>query len=115
MLDQWKKELWEKSHIGVPHADYESNDSVIFGFLVTWFIGEFLHQLGSEPKYVIAQFHEWMAGIGLILCRLRGLDVATIFTTHATLLGRYLCAGQTDFYNNLANVIFFFFITQLKQ
>lgn len=27
--------------------------------------------------------------------------MATVFTTHATLLGRYLCAGQVDFYNNL--------------
>jgi glycogen(starch) synthase len=27
--------------------------------------------------------------------------VTTVFTTHATLLGRYLCAGSVDFYNNL--------------
>lgn len=39
-LEGWKKELWESSHIGIPHADYESNDAVIFGFLVAWFIGE---------------------------------------------------------------------------
>ncbi|KAJ2768881.1 glycogen synthase isoform 1, partial [Coemansia nantahalensis] len=50
---------------------------------------------------VIAQFHEWQAGIGAVLCNKRKLDVATIFTTHATLLGRYLCAGNVDFYNNL--------------
>lgn len=29
--------------------------------------------------------------------------MATVFTTHATLLGRYLCAGNTDFYNNIQN------------
>ena len=29
------------------------------------------------------------------------MDVTTIFTTHATLLGRYICAGSVDFYNNL--------------
>lgn len=62
-----------------------------------------MHQLGNEPKYVIANFHEWMAGIGLILSRTRRLDVSTIFTTHATLLGRYLCAGHCDFYNNIAH------------
>jgi glycogen(starch) synthase len=86
---------------GIPHNDYESNDAIIFGFLVTWFIGEFLHQLGNEPKYVVGNFHEWMAGVGLILCRTRNLDISTVFTTHATLLGRYLCAGKCDFYNNL--------------
>lgn len=30
------------------------------------------------------------------------MDLTTIFTTHATLLGRYLCAGSVDFYNNLS-------------
>lgn len=48
--------------------------------------------------------HEWLAGIALILLRMRKADVATVFTTHATLLGRYLCAGNSDFYNNLNKV-----------
>lgn len=64
---------------------------------------KFLYQLGNESKYVVGHFHEWMAGIGLILCRTRGLDISTIFTTHATLLGRYLCAGHCDFYNNISH------------
>ena len=50
---------------------------------------------------VIAHFHEWLAGVALVLIRKRALQIATIFTTHATLLGRYLCAGDVDFYNNL--------------
>ncbi len=50
---------------------------------------------------VVTHFHEWLSGIGLILLRLKKLNVSTIFTTHATLLGRYLCAGSADFYNHL--------------
>lgn len=50
---------------------------------------------------MIAHFHEWLAGVALVLIRKRSLNIATIFTTHATLLGRYLCAGDVDFYNNL--------------
>jgi glycogen synthase len=60
-----------------------------------------VHLGGGRP--VLTHFHEWLAGVGLILCRLRDLPLATIFTTHATLLGRYLCAGNVDFYNNLRN------------
>uniref|UniRef100_A0A8C6ET14 Glycogen [starch] synthase n=1 Tax=Marmota marmota marmota TaxID=9994 RepID=A0A8C6ET14_MARMA len=63
---------------------------------------KFLAQ-NEEKPHVVAHFHEWLAGIGLCLCRARRLPVATIFTTHATLLGRYLCAGAVDFYNNLEN------------
>uniref|UniRef100_A0A8C5ULS5 Glycogen [starch] synthase n=1 Tax=Microcebus murinus TaxID=30608 RepID=A0A8C5ULS5_MICMU len=63
---------------------------------------KFLAQSEEKP-HVVAHFHEWLAGVGLCLCRARRLPVATIFTTHATLLGRYLCAGAVDFYNNLEN------------
>lgn len=59
-----------------------------------------------ENAKIVAHFHEWQAGVGLIALRSRLIDVATVFTTHATLLGRYLCAGNTDFYNNLSTVSF---------
>lgn len=59
--------------------------------------------LGDKPN-VVAHFHEWQAGPGLILSRSRNIPLATVFTTHATLLGRYLCAGNADFYNNLDKV-----------
>ena len=56
----------------------------------------------EKSKAIIAHFHEWLAGLAIPLCRKRHIDVTTIFTTHATLLGRYLCAGSVDFYNNLS-------------
>lgn len=36
--------------------------------------------------------------------RLWKTNVSTIFTTHATLLGRYLCASGADLYNNIDKV-----------
>jgi len=99
-LDEWKRELWESMHIGVPWHDKESNDAIIFGFLTTWFLDEYRKALPPDP-YIVAHFHEWQAGVGLVVCRTRHLDIATIFTTHATLLGRYLCAGAVDVYNNM--------------
>jgi len=91
--------MWEKLQIPSPDGDKEMEDSIVFGYLVAWFLGEFLYQ--SPKTYAIAHFHEWQVGIGLALLRRRDIRVATIFTTHATLLGRYLCAGDADFYNNL--------------
>lgn len=58
----------------------------------------------------MAHFHEWQAGIGLIVLRTRHVNVALVFTTHATLLGRYLCAGNIDFYNNLHKVRIIYFV-----
>uniref|UniRef100_A0A8C3FXW8 Glycogen [starch] synthase n=1 Tax=Cyclopterus lumpus TaxID=8103 RepID=A0A8C3FXW8_CYCLU len=99
-LDRWKGDLWETCKIGLPYHDREANDSLILGSLIAWFFKELTDQLGDKPN-VIGHFHEWQAGPGIILSRSRKIPMATIFTTHATLLGRYLCAGNADFYNNL--------------
>lgn len=103
-LDEWKQDFWNVCNIGIPWHDKESNDSIIFGYCVAWFLEEFykkvLHIKRKNPL-IVAHFHEWLSGVGLILSRIRHLDISTIFTTHATLLGRYLCAANVDFYNNL--------------
>ncbi|KAG9307288.1 hypothetical protein G9A89_017116 [Geosiphon pyriformis] len=100
-LDEWKGDLWNIAHIPSPQNDTETNEAILFGYLVTWFLGEFVKL--ERSKAVIAHFHEWLSGVAIPLIRKRHIDVTTIFTTHATLLGRYLCAGSVDFYNNIAN------------
>ncbi|XP_071632715.1 glycogen [starch] synthase isoform X2 [Temnothorax longispinosus] len=103
-LDEYKQELWSTCNLGIPHLDIEANDAVILGYLVCQFISEFrkaAEEYSSIPPRVVVHCHEWQAGVGLIALRTRHVDVATVFTTHATLLGRYLCAGKTDFYNNM--------------
>ncbi|XP_029341216.1 glycogen [starch] synthase [Acyrthosiphon pisum] len=103
-LDEYKQTLWDTCNIGIPHLDIEANDAVILGYLISEFLSEFrvaaAAYIDSTPL-VVAHFHEWQAGIGLIALRTKKEPIATVFTTHATLLGRYLCAGNTDFYNNL--------------
>ncbi|KAH9059621.1 glycogen synthase [Lactarius vividus] len=98
-IDEWKGDLWNLAGIPTPPSDHETNESIVFGYVVAWFLGEYLaRQLHTA---VVAHFHEWQAGVAIPLCRKRHIDVTTVFTTHATLLGRYLCAGSVDFYNNL--------------
>ncbi|KAF5284833.1 hypothetical protein FQA39_LY04558 [Lamprigera yunnana] len=103
-IDQFKNDLWSTCNIGVPHLDIEANDAIILGYMVAEFLQEFRYKAEeaarAQPK-IVAHFHEWQAGIALIALRTRHIDIALVFTTHATLLGRYLCAGSTDFYNNL--------------
>ncbi|KAI9853790.1 MAG: glycogen synthase isoform 1 [Vezdaea acicularis] len=98
-LDEWKTDLWNTARIPSPPGDDETNEAVVFGYLVAWFLGEYVAH--ERDRAVVAHFHEWLAGVALPLTKKRRIDVTTIFTTHATLLGRYLCAGSVDFYNNL--------------
>lgn len=98
-MDEWKGDLWNLAGIPTPPNDHETNETLVFGYLVAWFLGEYSSR--ERKRAIIAHFHEWQAGLAIPLCRKRHIDVTTIFTTHATLLGRYLCAGSVDFYNNL--------------
>ncbi|XP_029199866.1 glycogen [starch] synthase-like [Acropora muricata] len=99
-LGHFKNEFWSRTHIGIPDPDTESNDAVVLGFLVAQFIGEYRARCDPDLP-IVAHFHEWQAGVGLVLLRTSKVAVGTVFTTHATLLGRYLCAANVDFYNNL--------------
>eukprot|EP00123_Amoebidium_parasiticum_P017692 comp23949_c0_seq1/m.42364 comp23949_c0_seq1/g.42364 ORF comp23949_c0_seq1/g.42364 comp23949_c0_seq1/m.42364 type:complete len:676 (-) comp23949_c0_seq1:335-2362(-) len=105
-LDGWKGDLFQACGIESPTDDFETNNAIVFGNLVCWFLGELIAKsnLGGDFRAMV-HFHEWLVGVGLVLCRIRKLPVATAFTTHATLLGRYLCADPSfDAYNNLERV-----------
>ncbi|PVU91309.1 hypothetical protein BB561_004472 [Smittium simulii] len=96
-LNEWKTDLWNKANIPSPDNDIEMDAAIKFGYLAYWFFS-----LVSKSDFpIISHFHEWQTGVCPILINKNKLESATIFTTHATLLGRYLCAGDTDFYNNI--------------
>ena len=39
-LDEWKADLWNTASIPSPPGDDETNEAVVFGYLVAWFLGE---------------------------------------------------------------------------
>ncbi|RRD71060.1 MULTISPECIES: alpha-glucan family phosphorylase [unclassified Desulfovibrio] len=51
----------------------------------------------------VALFHEWMCGAGLLMLKKIAPAVGTVFTTHATMLGRALAGNGRDIYSNLRN------------
>jgi glycogen(starch) synthase len=39
-MDEWKGDLWSTAGIPSPPGDDETNEAVVFGYLVAWFLGE---------------------------------------------------------------------------
>lgn len=39
-LDEWKSDLWNTSGIPSPSTDHETNEAIVFGYMVAWFLGE---------------------------------------------------------------------------
>ena len=39
-LDEWKGDLWNLAGIPTPPNDHETNETIVFGYIVAWFHGE---------------------------------------------------------------------------
>ncbi|MGE3108504.1 MAG: glycogen synthase, partial [Phycisphaerales bacterium] len=55
----------------------------------------------KPERRVLGHFHEWMGGLAIPMIRRERLPVAAVFTTHATLLGRYTASNDEGFYDHL--------------
>lgn len=44
-LDEWKGDLWNLAGIPTPPNDHETNETLLFGYLVAWFLGEVSHSI----------------------------------------------------------------------
>ncbi len=100
-LGDIKYYLWKEFNISLPGGDELLDKVAAFGYLVK----EFFHYIAEfdlgHPN-IIAHFHEWMAGIPIPSIRKDKLNIKVVFTTHATLLGRYLAMNDPKFYDHLA-------------
>lgn len=102
-LAEAKYLIWEHHKISLPGDDALINRVVAFGYAVHRLLREVAARLGPA-RPIIAHFHEWMAGTALPEMRYDGLPIATVFTTHATSLGRYEAMTDPWFYDHLAQV-----------
>ncbi len=100
-LDEIKHFIWEDYHISLPGNDQLLDQVAAFGYQVKEFFS-YLCSSGACNENMIAHFHEWMAGLPIPGIRKENLNIKTVFTTHATLLGRYLAMNDPQFYENLS-------------
>lgn len=100
-LGEIKHQIWQDYHISLPANDELIDKVAAFGFQVKEFL-RYLYSSGfCSKKKAIAHFHEWMSGLPIPGLRKENLDIKIVFTTHATLLGRYLAMNDNRFYEHL--------------
>jgi hypothetical protein len=52
-MDEWKADLWNLAGIPSPPNDHETNEAIVFGYIVAWFLGEVsLIPLHHPPTYL---------------------------------------------------------------
>jgi len=99
-IHEHKYIFWEHHNITLPGNDYLVDQVVSFGFMVYEFI-KLLSYNENNNKRLIAHFHEWMAGVPIPELRRNNINTKIVFTTHATMLGRYLAMNDPEFYDHL--------------
>jgi glycogen(starch) synthase len=92
--------LWKDHGVGTPPDHALINQIVAFAYLTKLYIDE-LMKLAPDDREVLAHFHEWMAGLPILDIKKQGMRLKTIFTTHATQLGRHLAINSPQFYSHL--------------
>lgn len=100
-LGDIKYNFWENHHIDFKNHDPLMDQVLAFGYLVKIFISELTRECISNDKKLISHFHEWMGGACIPDLRREQIPVKSVFTTHATMLGRYLAMNDPQFYDHL--------------
>jgi glycogen(starch) synthase len=103
-LAEVKYRVWADHGIETPGDDALINMTVCFAEACRRLLEVLCEQrpqtrMGHQP--IVAHFHEWLAGLAIPMIRRQRLPVATLFTTHATVLGRALASAREDFYDRL--------------
>lgn len=88
--------LWERHGVDSLTGGWDYVEPVLFGYAAGEAIRIWREQQPREQADgMVAQFHEWMTAAGLLHLKDEAPAIGTVFTTHATVLGRALSSGGT--------------------
>ncbi len=92
--------LWENYQISTLNAEPLVDSVLIFGEMVRQYLALFADKMAKKYE-IVAHFHEWMASTALMDLMREKKPIGTVFTTHATMLGRYIAGNVENFYEHL--------------
>lgn len=93
--------LWEHYGVDSLHAYGDYDEASMFSFGAAKVVESFYRFYLDEATKVIYHGNEWMTGLGLLYLNNRLPQVATLFTTHATSIGRSIAGNNKPLYDYL--------------
>lgn len=85
------------------YGDYD--ESCMFAWACGQVIESYIRFVQAEKSHIIAHFNEWTTGFGLLYCKHFLPEVATVFTTHATSIGRSISGNNKPLYDQMSGYI----------
>ena len=99
--DDILKYLWENYKVDSISGQWDYIEPVIFGFAAGKVIESYVSNFCSSAERTVAHFHEWMTASGGLYLRSASPYVATVFTSHATVMGRCIAGNGLPLYSGL--------------
>ena len=94
--------LWEDYGVDSLHAYGDYDEASMFSYAAGLVVDSYYnHILKGQCEHVVYQAHEWMTGLGALYIQKHVPEVATIFTTHATTIGRSIAGNHKPLYEYL--------------
>ena len=94
--------LWRDYGVDSISGNWDYKESAVFGIIAGKVIESFWNYNLKGGEKVVAQFHEWQTGAGILHLKKAGIPVATAFTTHATMMGRCIAGNNLPLYDQLS-------------
>ena len=93
--------LWEQYQVDSLHAYGDYDEASMFSYSAGLVVESYYKFYLSDKDNVIYHGNEWMTGLGLLYINNRLPQIATIFTTHATSIGRSIAGNMKPLYDYL--------------
>jgi glycosyltransferase involved in cell wall biosynthesis len=94
-------QMWEKFGVNSMPAYGDYDESCTFAYAAGLVIESLYRYLKLEDKKVIAHLNEWMLGMTVLYLKDKIPAIGTVFTTHATSIGRSICGNNKPLYDLL--------------
>ncbi|HDR68593.1 MAG TPA: alpha-glucan family phosphorylase, partial [Bacteroidaceae bacterium] len=101
--DEVFKKMWEAYNLDSISGQWDYIEPTLFGYAAGKTIESFSQYYGLFNKNVAAHFHEWQTGAGLLYLEQSQPKIGTVFTTHATVVGRAVAGNNQPLYSNMEN------------
>ena len=99
--DEIFAKLWETYKLDSLTGGWDYVEPALFGYAAGKVIESFYNFHLSAIDKIIAHFHEWMTGSGVLYLIENTPQIGTVFTTHATSLGRSIAGNNMRLYSDL--------------
>ncbi len=92
-------DMWNRYGVDSLHAYGDYDESCMFAYASALVIESIVAWKEAPGLRAVAHFDEWTTGMGLLYVKAHLPQVVTVFTTHATSIGRSICGNGKPLYD----------------